>query len=236
MKVTRPRAATVNIKLTAGGTISGHVLGGTNDKAPQAQTCVLAVPTDPDGSRQTVLTKADGSYVLPDLTPGKYRVYFGDLYCINFNSDLFDQHEPTTAPEWFKDQATEAAATTITVTAGHTDTGINATMHPYATISGIVRTPSNRPVSGECVTAVPAEPQFDQAYDEPIPNTTAITTATGRYTLIALPGQYKIKFSPGCGSSGFATQWWDDATSAKTAHPLTIVYGTTTGIDATLRR
>ena len=62
----------------------------------------------------------------------------------------------------------------------------------------------------------------------------AITTATGRYTLIALPGQYKIKFSTGCGSSGFATQWWNGASSAKTAQLMTVAYGTTTGVDATL--
>jgi hypothetical protein len=232
--VTRPRSTTVNIELKAGGTISGRVLGGANSKAPQYQTCVLAVPADSDGSRQTVLTKADGSYVLPDLTPGKYRVYFGDLYCVNLNSYPFDPQEATTAPEWFKDQTTEGAATTITVTAGRAITDINATMHPYGTISGTVRAQSNRPVSGECVTAVPTEPQFDQAFDEPIPNTTAVTTTTGRYTLIALPGQYKIKFSPGCGASSFATQWWNDASSAKTARPLTIAYGTTTGINATL--
>jgi Carboxypeptidase regulatory-like domain len=235
VQVTRPRTTAVNIELKAGGTVSGRVLGGDTGKTPQSQTCVLAVPADPDGSTQTVLAKADGTYSLPDLAPGKYLIYFGDLYCINFNN-LFNQQEAFTAPQWFQNQATEAAATTITVTPGHTNTGINATMHPYGTISGTVGTQSNRPVSGECVAAIPAEPQFDQAFDEPIPNTTAITTATGRYTLVALPGQYKIKFSTGCGDSGFATQWWNAASSAKSAQLITVAYGTTTAINATLHR
>jgi protocatechuate 3,4-dioxygenase beta subunit len=230
--VTRPRTTTVNIKLKAGGTISGKVLGGANGKAPQAGTCVLAVPNDPNGSLQPVVTRNDGTYLLPDLAPGKYRLYFGDLYCINLN--FFSSPEATTAPQWFQNQAAEAAATTITVTSGHTNTGINATMHQYGTISGTVRTPSNGPVSGECVTAVPTEPQFDQAFDEPIPDVSAITTAAGRYTLIALPGQYKIKFSAGCGDSGFATQWWNGASSAKIAQLVTVAYGTTKGVDATL--
>jgi protocatechuate 3,4-dioxygenase beta subunit len=235
VQVTRPRTTTVNIALKAGGTIAGKVLGGPNGKAPQNGACALAVPTDPDGSIQSALTKADGSYRLPDLTPGKYRVYFGDIYCINFDS--IAQREATTAPQWFQNQGTEAAATTITVTSGHTNTGINATMHPYGTISGTVRSQSNQPVSGECVTAVPPQPQFDQAIvDEPIPNVTAITTATGRYTLIGLPGQYKIRFSSDCGATGFATQWWNNASTAKAASLVTIAYGTTTGINATLHR
>ncbi|HET7018632.1 MAG TPA: carboxypeptidase regulatory-like domain-containing protein [Streptosporangiaceae bacterium] len=233
VKVTKPRAATLNLSLKAGGTISGRVLG-TDGKTPQPSTCVVAVPSNPDGSLQSVMAKADGSYVLPQITPGKYRVYFGDLFCTGFD-DLFNQHEATTAPQWFQNQAAETAATTITVTSGHTNTGINATMHPYGTISGTIRTQSNRPVSGECVTAVPTVPQFDQAIlDQPIPNVSAITTATGRYTLIALPGQYKIEFSTGCGDSGFATQWWKGASSAKTAQLVTVAYGTTTGVDATL--
>jgi hypothetical protein len=107
-------------------------------------------------------------------------------------------------------------------------------MHPYGTITGTVRTQAGKAVSGECVTAVPTEPQFDQLDDEPIPNVTAITTATGRYTLIALPGQYKIKFTPGCGAPSFATQWWPAAPSAHTARSITVAYGATTSVNATL--
>jgi hypothetical protein len=107
-------------------------------------------------------------------------------------------------------------------------------MHPYGTITGTVRTQAGKAVSGECVTAVPTEPQFDQLDDEPIPNVTAITTATGRYTLIALPGQYKIKFTPGCGAPSFATQWWPAAPSANTAKSITVAYGATTSVNATL--
>ena len=233
VKVTNFRTTTgVNIALKAGGTISGRVLASAGSKTPQASTCVLAVPIDPHGSRQTIMTKNDGSYLLPDLAPGKYQVYFGDPYCVNFND--FSQHEATTAPQWFQGQAAQAEATTITVKAGRTNTGIDATMHPFGTITGTVRTRAGKAVSGECVTAVPTQPQFDQLFDEPIPNVTAITTATGRYTLIALPGQYKIEFTTGCGAPSFATQWWPSAPSANTAQPITVAYGTTTSVNATL--
>ena len=232
VKVTRPRTATADFKLKAGGTIPGRVLGATG-KNPQAGRRVLAVPVNPDGSQQSVMTKRDGSYQLPQLTPGKYRIYFGDLYCIDFN-DIVDQHEPTTAPQWFASQAAEPAATTITVTSGHIIAGVNATMHPYATISGTVRTQSNQPVSGECVTAVPTELQFDLALGGPIPDVSAITTATGRYTLSRCPAITRSEFINGRGASGFATQWWKGASSAKTAQLVTVAYGTTTGVDATL--
>ena len=40
----------------------------------------------------------------------------------------------------------------------------------------------------------------------------AITTKTGGYSLSGVqPGTYKVKFSVGCGDSGFATQWWHGA-------------------------
>jgi hypothetical protein len=80
-------------------------------------------------------------------------------------------------------------------------------MHSYGTINGTVRTRAGKGVSGECVTAVPAKPQFDLLYNyEPIPDVSAITTATGSYTLIALPGQYKIRFSTGCGAPNSPTR------------------------------
>jgi hypothetical protein len=65
----------------------------------------------------------------------------------------------------------------------------------------------------------------------------AISRVTGRYTLLDLaPGQYQIEFSVGCGDSGFATQWWNDARSATPASVVTVGFETVTGIDAALRR
>jgi protocatechuate 3,4-dioxygenase beta subunit len=225
--------AGVNLALKAGGTITGRLLGGPAGQTPLAGNCVAAIPIAPNGSLQSTRTRADGSYTLPDLAPGKYQVYFDDIYCINFGFYI-PQREPTSAPQWFSNQAAQSAATRVTITAGHTTTGIDATMHQFGTIAGIVRTQAGKPVAGECVTAVPPAPQFDPLSGAAIPNVTAITTATGRYTLVALPGQYKIKFTAACGASGFATQWWNDAPSAKTAQPLTVAYGTTTGVNATL--
>ncbi|HEY3905254.1 MAG TPA: carboxypeptidase-like regulatory domain-containing protein, partial [Streptosporangiaceae bacterium] len=234
VKITGTQAKTgINLALKAGGIISGRVLDGPSAKTPQAGTCVAAIPAKPNGSLQSIRTKADGTYALPDLDPGKYQVYFGDIYCIDFGLDI-PSREATTAPQWFNNQAVRSAATTITIASGHTTTGIDATMHSFGTISGTVRTPTGKPVSGECVTAVPPKPQSDPLFDAAIPNVTAITAATGRYTLIALPGQYKIKFTTGCGAPNSQTQWWNASPTAKTAQLITVAYGTTTAINATL--
>jgi hypothetical protein len=49
------------------------------------------------------------------------------------------------------------------------------------------------------------------------------------------PGRYEVKFSAGCGDSGFKTQWWQHAGSARAATVISVAAGAAvTGIDATL--
>lgn len=63
----------------------------------------------------------------------------------------------------------------------------------------------------------------------------AITTPSGRFALTGLlPGQYKVKFSSGCGRTGFADQWWDDVSSQKAAKIINLGFTKIGGIDARL--
>jgi hypothetical protein len=64
-----------------------------------------------------------------------------------------------------------------------------------------------------------------------------VTAADGTYTLVDLPpGHYKVQFSTGCGDSGFATQWWNNAPSAQTATSISVsAAATVTGINAALQ-
>jgi hypothetical protein len=66
----------------------------------------------------------------------------------------------------------------------------------------------------------------------------AVTSDKGSYTLAGMqPGRYKIEFTTGCGSSGFAAQWWDHVASPAAATVIAVLAGTAvTGIDASLRR
>ncbi len=117
------------------------------------------------------------------------------------------------------------------MTAGSTTSGIDATLQPFGSITGTVTGPGQAPISGECVTAVPIGKDFAGFFAPEV----AITTTTGSYSLLDVqPGRYKVRFSAGCGNSGFTTQWWQDASSRASA---TVSGGAVvSGIDAALRR
>jgi hypothetical protein len=125
----------------------------------------------------------------------------------------------------------------VHVSAGRTTTGINGALTPFASVTGTVRTPAHALVPGECVTAVPFRAAPDPSTGIPAEQEVAVTDRTGGYTLTALmPGRYKIEFSSGCGGARFATQWWDDAGSARSAKVIKVGFATIAGIDATLRK
>jgi hypothetical protein len=158
------------------------------------------------------LTDAHGRYVLTGLTPGSYKVEFGDPSCSDGAAGLGIQ--------WYKDAASEGSATAITVTAGQTTSAINAALPADGTITGTVTGTSAAPLSGVCVSAVPL------AKGQP-----AIFTVSGggSYQLAGLmPGQYRVEFQAGCGQAGVKTQWWQDAASSAAATVITV------GADATV--
>jgi hypothetical protein len=233
VRVVAPRAIVgVNVKLAAGGSISGTVTGDSSVPGPQNQACVLAVPTNPNGSYPLVWTDPRGHYVMYGLAAGTYRVYLDDPAC-----DVYDFGVSGLAAQWYRNQPDQHAANLVTVSAGRTTAGISAALRPFGAITGRVTNLGHAGVGGECVTAMPFGAGLDPfTGTAPAPDI-AISRVTGRYTLLDLaPGQYKIEFSVGCGDSGFATQWWNNATSAKSASVVTVGFETVTGIDATLRR
>ena len=227
--VLAPKAATgINIKLKAGGSVSGLVTSAVS-KSPQGGVCVLLLPVNPSNGDGFAVTGSNGRYTAPDLAPGKYHADFGDPFC-PFTAQAL-------APQWYNDQPTESTATDITVTAGHTSSGINAVLESPAGITGTVTNRARAGVRGECVTAIPVAAPPDPFIGVPQPSEIAVTTHAGRYALSGLPGgRYKVRFTVGCGGAGYATQWWKDATSRKAATVITVGFATVGGIDAILRR
>jgi hypothetical protein len=223
------RSAGVSIELAAGGSITGTVSGPSG---PQTQACVVAVPTNPSDVYALGFTDQSGAYVLPALAAGTYRVELGDLNC-----DFYEFGMPGLAPQWYDDQPGPSAAALVTVGAGQVTAAVSGTLQPFGGIDGVVTDQRDAGVSGECVTAVPVDAPADPVTElTPAPDI-AITRASGRYRLLDLPpGSYKIEFSTGCGDTGFATQWWDNAGSARSATVISVGATTTSGIDATLRR
>lgn len=231
VRVTAPHTVTgVNIKMPVGGSVSGRITsqaGGT----PLGGVCVLLLPVKANGGFGFAITDDHGRYVNRQLDAGKYRAYIADPSCNEFSDAV-----PPFAPQWYNDQPSQATATVVHVSAGGATTGINGALAPFGTVTGTVETQAHAPVSGECVTAVPFRAAPDPASGVPAQQEVAVTNHAGGYTLTALmPGRYKVEFSSGCGASGFATQWWDNAGSAKSAKVITVGFAPITGISATLR-
>jgi hypothetical protein len=224
VRVKAPHATTgIITRLAPGGTVTGTVSAGTPPK-PQIGTCVELAPLDPNDAYGFAETGIDGTYMATGLAAGQYQVFFNDPIC------LFGV--PSLASQWYNGQPTLATADTITVTAGGTTNGIDAALQPFGTITGTVTGPGQAAVSGECVTAVPIGKDFAGFFPPEI----AITTTSGSYSLLNVqPGRYKVKFSTGCGDTGFKTQWWQNTDSRATATAITVDAGVTvTGIDAAL--
>jgi uncharacterized protein YegP (UPF0339 family) len=211
--------ASVNAALVAGGQVSGLVQAGAPARG-QAGVCVEVLPLAASGLGAGVQTEAGGTFTVGSLLPGSYQVLFADQAC-----------EGTFAPQWYDGQASQAKATDITVTAGATTKLNSATLDLLGQITGTVTgpAPSSAAVTGECVTAEPV------AAGQP---SVVAVSRTGKYSIMDLqPGQYRVEFSSGCGATGFATQWWKDASSRAAATVITVpVNAVASGIDATLSK
>lgn len=114
------------------------------------------------------------------------------------------------------------------MTAASTATGVDATLASDGQISGTVTGPAHAQLTGVCVTAAGLS-----AGSTPV----IAVTRGGGYSIIDLtPGRYRVEFSSGCGASGYATQWWKNASSKSRATIITVPANTVkTGINAVLK-
>ena len=222
VRVTAPHAKTgINATMHAGGSIAGTVKAASGQ--PVSESCVEIYS---DNSAEPVggaITGLDGTYRATGLAAGTYQVFFGDPQCLVGPSGL--------APQWYDNESTQGSATGVPVTVGATTPSIDATLQPDGQITGTVSTgPSASPLAGICVTAIP-----QASGSLPV---VAVTGTTGGYTLAdLLPGDYTVRFSSGCGTTGYATQWYDGVTSQTLATPVPVGAGLTqSDINATLSK
>jgi hypothetical protein len=173
---------TVNGQLSRAGAISGTVTNKAGH--PLANVCVLAEFAH-DGAVVTnvePLTNRLGSYRIGGLAPGRYLISFTD--CAN---------TPRYGTQWYRDRLSTASATPVTVTGGHTATGINAALTFGGSITGTVTGPAGKPVAKACVEGYDAASQSFGI---------ANTSASGRYSMTGLAsGSYAMYFAP-CASGG----------------------------------
>jgi hypothetical protein len=188
---------------------------------PVAEACAEFISANPNSPGGIGFTGPTGRYMATGIAPGSYQVYFGDPSCTLNPPDL--------APQWYNDQPTQATATRVPITVGHTTPGIDAALQADGSITGAVDGPSSKALSGVCVTAMPLV-----AGSMPI----MAISKSGSFSLAGLlPGRYKVEFSSGCGATGYLTQWWKDVSSRQAATVINVSAAhSVTGIDATMAR
>lgn len=122
--------ANINAVLAQAGKISGTLTKLSGGGA--ASDVVASAWYNTGGSSwvivSTAVSDSNGNYTIGALAPGAYRVRFSDVY-----------YPPRYVPEWYNDVLTRELAQDITVTAGATHTGINASLGGYGWIAGNVK-------------------------------------------------------------------------------------------------
>jgi len=206
----------INEQIKLGGSVSGvtsaRLPGGSTQPAPG--TCVELLPLSQRASAALTFATGGGSYLATNLAAGKYEILAGDPFCSSDSPTL-----------------TARLSGPVEVASGKTTAGANVSLRVTGAITGVVSGPGGKPIAGICVEAVPRQGGIGFP--------AAITGAAGgRYRLADLqPGTYKLKFTDGCGASGFATRWYKNARTEFGGRFVHVTAATVTGgINQTLPR
>jgi hypothetical protein len=216
---TRPTTG-VAIVLPDTGSLAGRVLDRAGT-APEAGVCVTAFPRTGPGVVPVAATSRHGRWTMTGLDPGSYRVLFSPVCMAGF---------PQIAPQWFNAKPGPGSATIVRVATDRTTGAINARLAAPGNISSTVTDLAHAAVPGICVAALP---EADGAVA-----VSAVTAGNGSFSIASLPpGTYLVRFDPGCGASGYLTQWYNDVPTKLGATAVGVVAGMdTTDVNATVQR
>ena len=209
--------AAFGITSVGASTASADTLGSISGTVTSAST---GTPID---NVQVGLDLPGGNYVQFGSTDSDGNYSFTGLaattYVINFSPNFGDNY----ASQWWNNKPTLSTATPISLAAGQTLTGVDASLADGATVTGHVDGVSTQ---GEPFGVL----VYDNAGNE---LTSAYTDSAGNYTASALPaGSLTVEFTSSV-LSPYETVWWNDESSQATANFFTTTAGgTTTGIDA----
>ncbi len=197
-------------ELAAGGEISGTVYkpGGTT-VAPNVEAVVYNSISDELVGSAT--TGAGGTYTVEGLPSGEYKVGFNPLESEYPGGEY--------APQYYDGFSTFGEATRVTVAAGASRSGINATLAAPGAIEGTV---TNTAASHEAIAGVVVK-----IYDlEDTYVTYAETVAGGKYKVSGLAaGKYAVEFAP---PATYLPQYYQDKSSFADANLVTVTEGATT--------
>jgi carboxypeptidase family protein len=196
-------SGTVTVALPEQGTIRGTV-SAPGLPGAAADVCVEATPVTGSGLASTSDASATGTYVLSGLAPGTYQV--------------------TVIPGCAGSTPLSQQSVSIVSVSSGAATTANLALVADGSITGTVSEASPAgPVAGICAAAYAGAAAT-------APTAVAITGAGGKYEIGFLaPGSYIVKFSSGCGATGYATQFYDKEGSAAAATPVSVSAGAETG-------
>ena len=176
----------VDAVMARGGIVSGTVTAATGG-ADLGGIDVNVYDTDDEVVGSTT-TASNGTYAIGGLTAGTYTVGFAPLSggTMNYLAQYYDN------------EASLAQATSIDVTPGNTNTGINAALQSAGEIAGVVTDANTQaPIQNAYVDVY--QPVDCGYYDESgcyETYGTALTNAEGIYTVSGLSsGTYDVSFS-----------------------------------------
>lgn len=208
IKIPAGGSTAIRLRLPRAGEVAGTVTApGVTGGA--AFACVEVTSDSAPNYEQIAIAGRNGRFSATNLAPGGYLVQINDA-CAGGT---------TLAPQ----------VISVNVAAGAT-TKVTAALAATGSITGTVTSSaSSSPVAGICVGAFAGTSATQ-------PSAVAVTGANGSYQIGFLPsGSYLVKFSSGCGATGYATQWYNDASSATTATPVAVSSGAArSGVDASL--
>jgi Carboxypeptidase regulatory-like domain len=195
----------INAALSAGGQISGTVTSAkTNEPLNEVEVSVF----DSSGKYvQSVQTEAEGKYTVLGLPNGSYEVEF------LANTGGY-------ARQYYKEKATLAEATKVTVSSTSAASGVNAALASEGSIAGTVTNTSSKDLEGvEVLVYGPAE--------ELEPITSAETGSDGTYKVEGLAaGKYKVRFVAASGE--YISQYYKDKAMFSEASEVTVAAGAST--------
>lgn len=194
------------------GSISGIVSNSAGGGIPGI--AVFAFDAATNNQIPFVSTGPDGSYTISGLPAGSYKLQFytsGTGYTMQF----------------YNNKSSLALADAVSVTAGNSTTGINATLSlaQLGTISGTVRNTAGDGIYGISVSAYDASSEVFVK--------TVTSQSGGSYTIADLPaGNYKLQFYDNY--YGFLSQWYSNKSSQALADAVAVTVGTITTVADTV--